>query len=153
MRKIAMSKRTDYDIFLSYSNRDKSWVIEFVSALKDAGIKTWFDVHDITPGERWDEKIQQALRESSIIVVILSENSVESPWIFFELGAAIADKKRIIPVLVGDIESKRIPILLRRFQSLKEASPAEAGKRIAKVIEQTSLRKTENQESLVPTEG
>lgn len=148
-----MSAKTDYKIFISYSYNDKSWVTEFVSALKEAGIKTWFDAHDITPGERWDEKIQQALRESSIIVVILSENSVESPWTFFELGAAIADNKRIIPVLIGDIESRRIPILLRRFQSLKETSPTEAGKRIAKVIEETSLRRIKNQESLVSAES
>jgi hypothetical protein len=42
-------------------------------------------------------------------VVIPSENSIDSPWIFFEFGAAIADMKQIIPVLFGDIESKRIP--------------------------------------------
>ena len=138
-----MSKRSDYDIFLSYSNKDKPWVAEFVSALKEAGVKTWFDVHELAPGERWDEKIQQALRESSIIVVILSENSVDSPWIFFELGAAIADKKRIIPVLFGDIEPQRIPLLLRRFQFLKETSPTVAGKRIAQAIERTSLKKAE----------
>lgn len=141
-----MSKRTDYDIFLSYSNKDKSWVAEFVSALKEAGIKTWFDVHELAPGERWDEKIQQALRESSVIVVILSENSVDSPWIFFELGAAIADKKRIIPVLFGDIESKRIPSLLRRFQFLKETSPTEAGKQIAKAIERIPLKEFQHAE-------
>lgn len=134
-----ITKRTDYDIFLSYSNKDKSWVSEFVSSLKEAGVKTWFDVHELAPGERWDDKLQQALRESSIIVVILSKNSVDSPGIFFELGAAIADKKRIIPVLVGDVESKRIPLLLKRFQFLKESSPTEAGKRIAQAIERKSL--------------
>jgi len=132
-----MPKKTDYDIFLSYSNKDKSWVSEFVSSLKEAGVKTWFDVHALAPGERWDDKLQQALRESNTIVVILSENSVESPWTFFELGAAIADKKRIIPVLLGDVESKRIPLLLRRFQFLKESSPTEAGKRIAQAIEKS----------------
>lgn len=110
----------------------------FVSFLKKAGITSWFDIHELAPGERWDDKLQQALRESSIIVVILSENSVENPWIFFELGAAIADKKRIIPVLVGNVESKRIPSFLRRLQFINETSPAEAGKRIANAIEKTS---------------
>lgn len=127
-----MSPTTDYDIFLSYSNKDKSWVTEFVSALKGAGVKTWFDVHALVPGERRDDRLQQAFRESSIIVVILSENSVASPWTFFELVATIADKKRIISVLIGDIESKRIP--------------SEAGKRIAQAIETTSLQKAQNVE-------
>jgi hypothetical protein len=132
-----MLKKTDYDIFLSYSNKDKSWVSEFVSSLKEAGVKTWFDVQDIAPGERFVDKAQQALRESRTIVVILSKNSLTNPNIFFELGAAIADHKRIFPVLVEDIDSKQLPLLLSNFQFLKESSPIEAGKRIAQAIEKS----------------
>jgi len=43
------------------------------------------------------------------LVVILSLASVDSPWIFFELGAAIADNKRIIPVLLEGVDMARIP--------------------------------------------
>ena len=64
---------------------------------------------DIAPGERWQEKLQEALRESKTLVVILSLASVDSPWIFFELGAAIADNKRIIPVLLEGVDMARIP--------------------------------------------
>ena len=35
-----------YDVFLSYSFKDKQWVSEFVIALKKAGVKAWFDVAD-----------------------------------------------------------------------------------------------------------
>jgi hypothetical protein len=54
---------------------------------------------------------------------------------YFELGAAIADHKRIIPILVEDVEIELIPQFLRRLQFLRPASPTEAGKRVAEVIE------------------
>jgi hypothetical protein len=129
-----MAKQKKYDIFLSYSQKDRLWVSEFVSALRESGITEWFNVQDLRPGGRWQEKIQEALRQSSTLVVILSPNSVDSPWTFFELGAAIADEKRIIPVLCEDIEIKRIPLLLSHLQFLKESSASVAGERVAEVL-------------------
>jgi TIR domain len=126
-----------YDVFLSYSFKDKTWVSEFASALRAGGIKAWFDVADLAPGEHWQEKIQEALRESSTLVIILSPNSVDSPWTFFELGAAVADNKRIIPVLLEGIDLARVPIPFRQFQALRGQSPIEAGKKVAEVLERT----------------
>ena len=130
-----MTEKRDYDIFLSYSHKDKPWVSEFVATLKKAGIKAWFDQSEIAPGERWQEKIQQALRDSKTLVVILSQNNIESPWTFFELGAAVADHKRIIPIATDDFDLRKLPLLLRQYQFLKESSPQEAGKRVAEVLE------------------
>lgn len=129
-----MAKSQSADIFLSYSFKDRPWVSEFVSALKDAGIKAW-DASEITPGERWKDKIQKALRDSSTLIILLSRNSIESRWTFFEIGAAVAGKKRIIPVLTEDIDMKNLPPLLTQFQVLKESSPKEAGRRVAEAIE------------------
>ena len=132
-----MSKGKKYEVFLSYSHKDRPWVSDFVSALRDAGIQAWFDVYDLAPGERWQEHIQEALRQSTTLVVILSPDSVVSPWTFFELGAAFADQKRIIPVLTRDMDIRSLPLALRRFQFLKEPSPAQAGKRVAEVIKKS----------------
>jgi len=129
-----------YDVFLSYSHEDRPWVSEFVSTLKTGGIKAWFDMADIAPGDRWQEKIQEALRESGTLVMVLSPNSITSPWMFFELGAAFADKKRIIPVLIGDMDTAKIPMALQKFQALREKSPQEAGKRVVGVLEQNHDR-------------
>jgi hypothetical protein len=124
-----------YNVFLSYSFKDKPWVAEFSSALREAGIQYWFDVADLLPGDRWRDEIQVALRQSTILIVILSRNSTENPWTFFELGAAVADKKKIIPVLTEDVELKRLGPLLSQFQFLKESSPKEAGRLVAQAIE------------------
>ncbi len=112
-----MSSSRKYDVFLSYSMKDREWVSEFANALREAGVATWFDVAALTPGTRWQDEIQAALRASRTLVVVLSPNSIDSPWIFFEVGAAVADQQRIIPVLTEDLDVPRIPVLLQQFQS------------------------------------
>jgi hypothetical protein len=133
---LKMAEMKKYDVFLSYSHKDRPWVSQFVESLREAGL-TVFDNADILPGERWDVQIQEVLRESTNLIVVLSPNSVESPWTFFELGAAVADNKRIVPVLTQDMDIENIPTSLRRFQFLKEPSPLEAGERVAQVVAAT----------------
>lgn len=126
-----------YDVFLSYSFQDRDWVSVFSEALKDAGLTTWFDAANISLGDSLVAQIQRALRESKTLIMILSPNSLESTWTFFELGAAVADDKRIIPVLTQETDIKDVPVLLQQFQFLKGSSPSEAGRRVAEVITQT----------------
>jgi hypothetical protein len=96
----------------------------------------WFDTSQIRLGERWKEKVQDALRDSRTLIVILSPNS-DNPWIFFELGAAVADQKRIIPVVAENLDLESLPAFLKQFQSLREASPHEAAKKVAEVLEES----------------
>jgi hypothetical protein len=131
-----MTEPPHYDVFLSYSGKDRDWVGAFTESLQDSGVKNWFDVSSLAPGERWQDRIQEALRDSKFLIVIVSEESMDSPWTFFELGAAVADRKRIIPVITSDIKIERLPSLLRPYQFLRESSPSVAGKRVAEVIKE-----------------
>jgi hypothetical protein len=135
-----MPDQRKYSVFLSYSAKDRQWVSQFQSALSEAGIRAWFDVENILPGDRWEDQIQKALRESTTLVVILSSRSIQSPWTFFELGAAVADGKRIIPILTEDIDMRHVPVPLARFQLLREPSPVEAGKRVAEVLKEADKK-------------
>jgi len=131
-----MKEKRKHDIFISSSKVNRGWVKEFISALKDAGITNFFDIEDIKPGELWKERIQKALRESRTFVLILSGSGEMSPNVFFELGAALADHKKIIPVVPEDVDWKDIPPILAQFQFLKESSAKEAGRRVAEILEQ-----------------
>lgn len=139
-----MTENKQYDVFLSYSFKDRAWVSQFVEGLRAAGLTAWFDVAELPPGERWQQQIQKALRESTTLVVVLSPNSVGSPWTFFELGAAVADKKRIIPVLTEEMDIRDIPVLLTQFQFLKEPSPREAGRLLAEAVTKTPAKETQS---------
>lgn len=129
-----MADRNRPSVFISYSAKDRPWVAEFTSALREAGVEALFDVAEVRPGEPWQEHLESALRTSKTLVLILTPTSVASPWTLFELGAAIGDHKRIIPVMAADLDPGEIPQVLRRYQFLTEPSPREAGRRVAETL-------------------
>jgi hypothetical protein len=133
-----------YVVFLSYSYQDRAWVSQFTEALTAAGIHNWFDIGHILPGENWQEKLEEALREAEIMIIFLSEDSVQSPNVLFELGAAVAGEKKIIPVLIVDNEPQTIPAPVSQLVYLRANSPTEAGKRVAEIIEKTSVHGNED---------
>lgn len=121
-------------IFLSYSYNDRPWVEQFAIALEKEGIDVWFD-RDIALGEDFGERIQSALRASNILIVLLSSNSVKSSGIFFELGAAVAGNKRIIPIVIDDIGNEQLPLPVMKYQYLRESSPVSAAKVVVKAVQ------------------
>ncbi|MEO8498795.1 MAG: toll/interleukin-1 receptor domain-containing protein [Planctomycetota bacterium] len=121
-------------IFLSYSHHDQSWVKAFVEQLTKNQVDVWYDQQAIRAGDRWQELIQDALRKSSILVAVLSKDSVKRPWMFFELGAAVADGKTVIPVLIEGLDFRDLPSLIAQFQAVSASDPAEAGEIVSRVI-------------------
>lgn len=128
------SKPRRYDVFLSYSSASLPWVRRFTEALTESGITAWFDAHEILPGERWRDQIEKALRQSRVLIMVLTPESIQRPWTFFELGAALADKKRIVPVLSEEVALADIPTVVRQFQFVREKSPELAAKRVAEAV-------------------
>lgn len=128
------AKRRSYDVFLSYSSASQPWVRKFTDALTSSGISAWFDAHEIRPGERWQAQIEKALRQSRVLIMVMTSESVQRPWTFFELGAALAGGKRIIPVLADDVNPGDIPAAVSQFQFVREKSPEAAAKRVAEAV-------------------
>ena len=138
------SAAKEYSIFLSYARQDEAWVADFVKALNEAGIQNyWFNQEAIASqnansmSDLWIE-VQNALRDSDTLIVFLSPNSIENSNVLFELGAAFGSKKRIIPVLIGDVDQHRIPLSLTNRTWLRADSPLEAGKRAAEIIKRSA---------------
>lgn len=129
-----MAENRKYDVFLSYANEDRLWVDEFSSALRRAGVNDWFDAHQLRPGEHLQQAVEQALRASKVLVLMVSPHRFRSPWTYFELGAAVADHKRIIPVIVSDIDWSELPPLVRQLQFVREKSATQAAKVVAEAI-------------------
>ncbi len=104
-------------VFLSYSQPNQEWARSLAEALSKRGVKVWFDEWDILPGDRLSDQIEQALRESEYVLMLVGEDSAESASSAFELGAAIGMGKTIVPVVSPSvpIESLAGPIRSRRF--------------------------------------
>ncbi len=106
-------------IFISYSQKDKALAKEVADAIEKAGFNVWY--HDeVMPGENWAERIGQELKDSDAMVVLLSPDALESDFVRFDIDYALSEKKynkRLIPVLIGNLEDK-MPWILKRLNTI-----------------------------------
>nr|WP_259953183.1 TIR domain-containing protein [Sulfitobacter mediterraneus] len=88
-------------IFLSYVSEDRARVMPFYELLDAHNLAPWMDCMCILSGQNWDYEITTALERSDIIIVFVSENSVDKRgYAQKEISFAI---DRIKEKLVGDI--------------------------------------------------
>lgn len=99
--------------FISYSRVHSPFVVRLAKDLKNAGFDVFLDQLDIPKGARWDDEIEAAVERSSIFMIVLAPESIESQNVKDELSYAIDAGKHILPVV---IQPCKIPLRLRRFQ-------------------------------------
>lgn len=102
-------------IFISYNQLDKDFVDNLAANLVLLKHNVWVDRWELKVGDSLTEKIERALTTSSAIIVVISQNSVDSGWCRRELTAALVreiEEKRsiVIPCRIDDCE---IPLFLR----------------------------------------
>jgi predicted nucleotide-binding protein len=122
------------NVFISYSKNDDAIAKKLASQLKAQGISTWLDTN-IEPGKLWADEIKNAIKSSSVMLVLVSKNYNESSWMTFERGVAYGLGKKIVPVLIDD--SVKIPSDLAGFIyfSTGKSNDAELTFNIKKIIE------------------
>jgi hypothetical protein len=125
-----------HDVFLSYPHDDVNyaWVTEFVERLRQYGVTVWLDTEEIQPGDFIGDAIEDGLRNSDLIVVILGQEGARSPGFFFELGAAVGMGKRVIPIVPGDIDPGKLPGPIRSKLPLRRQSPSETADELYRAI-------------------
>ncbi len=86
---------------MSYSRHDESLVRPLAGLLGVAADDAVFlDVTSIKPGDVWDNKIMDAVKEASVFVVCWCCEGDKSTFIAKEISAALAEGgKRLVPVL------------------------------------------------------
>ncbi len=89
-----------YDIFISYSRNDSGIVNKFVDQLKQAGFSVWIDIDGIESGDAFKKTIVRAIENSDTVLFFSSEHSNASIWTAKEIGVAIYENKKVIPILI-----------------------------------------------------
>lgn len=102
-------------VFISYSTIDSDFVDKLSKELVERRINVWLDKWAMKPGDSLLDKIQEGIAEASYLLVVLSNNSLESEWCKCELKSAIMReleerKVIVIPIL---IEKCDIPLFLK----------------------------------------
>lgn len=92
-------KHSSYKVFISHSSRDK-WVAErLAEKVTEAGADYWLDTRDLPGGGDIREEIDQGIQRCQEVIILFSPNSLDSPWIGFEIGVAYTLRKHLTPIL------------------------------------------------------
>ena len=100
-------------VFLSYDREDAAMATTVARALEKAGHKVWWDRH-IRGGSQYSKEIEQALAEADAVVVLWSEQSVDSAWVRDE-AANGRDRGVLVPISIDGFEP---PLGFRQYQTI-----------------------------------
>ncbi len=79
-----------HSIFLSHTSDDKPFVRRLREDLLNHGVpRVWLDEAEILIGDSLIDKVDEGIELSRYIAVVLSEKSVEAPWVKKELDLAM----------------------------------------------------------------
>ena len=103
-------------VFISYSEEDlvSREIVRY--HLLQSGVTVWTNTVDIRMGEDFETSIQRGVEEADNIVYLMSKASLASEYCQMEIDQALDLNKRIIPMLVEDIDLHQLPDTIRKIQ-------------------------------------
>lgn len=112
------------DIFICHASEDKSSVVRpLISSLNESGLSYWVDELEIALGESITERVNDGLKVSDYVVVVLSRAFMSKNWAKKELWSVLnleikKDKVIVLPILVGS--EPEVAGIIEEFPLLNE---------------------------------
>jgi tetratricopeptide (TPR) repeat protein len=117
-------RQRTWDIFISYAREDAVIARSLAVAIESRGLTIWLDTK-LKAGEPL-QAINQALRSSGAVIVLLSTASLSSRWLRREVDAALHALPRdcVFPIAVGKVDVQNLPSWLvdRQWLHLRDRS-------------------------------
>ena len=99
---MATVSTAEYDVFISYSRKDRAHAIALETLLVAQGLTPFRDERNLGIGEHVDVALPAAHRRSASVVVLWSDNSAASKWVYNEaIGAVFGEK--YLPLLIDGL--------------------------------------------------
>lgn len=98
-------------VFISHASKDDAFVQELREQLESHDIAVWVDSRKLRGGAKLAHEINEAIEQARQVIVVLSANTVNSPWVRKEIQKALEVEKqrkdegyRVAPLLLPSIE-------------------------------------------------
>jgi uncharacterized protein YjbI with pentapeptide repeats len=83
-----------YSCFISYSSKDDDFAKRLHADLQAQNVRCWFAPEDLKIGDKFRMCIDEAIRVHDKLLLVLSENSVNSAWVEKEVETAFEKEQR-----------------------------------------------------------
>lgn len=136
-------------VFISYSWTDKNLAMQFKNELERNGVSVFFDDDELKGGDRYNQIIQNNIKECSIFLALISENAIADKTRFVyaqEWNTALVlnqfkDKPYVHPYIIDSTNptDPRIPEPMRQLNIRQITSFAELPVVVRKFIDENKF--------------
>ncbi len=97
IRSLAGKPTEYYSCFISYSNRDEPFARQLYADLQNNNVRCWFAPEDLKIGDKFRLRIDESIRIHDKLLLVLSEASLASTWVSYEVEKALNKEPEGIP--------------------------------------------------------
>lgn len=92
-----------FDVFISHASEDKDSIVRSLAdALREEGLRVWYDEFELRIGDSLRQKIDRGLANSRFGIVVLSHSFFEKGWPNYELDGivtrAVTGEQVLLPI-------------------------------------------------------
>ena len=124
---------TPKHVFISYSHKDTDYAQKIKNYLHQNAVQVWID-EQIEQGDKWFNKINEAIESCAAFLVIMSPDAEQSEWTQKEILLAKRYKKPIFPLLLS---GREFPLLIDiQFVDVRDGDlpPSDFYRRMSRTI-------------------
>src|SRR5918997_3717591 len=97
------------DVFISYSRKDKDFVLALHRALEERDRDSWVDWEDIPLTAKWLQEVYSGIEDADTFAFVISPDSLSSEFCAKELEHAVENNKRMAPIWYRDVDDEAVP--------------------------------------------
>lgn len=99
-----------WSCFISHSSQDQDFADRLYADLQAHGVRCWFAPKDMPIGAKVRDTIDEAIRETGKMVLVLSKNSTASNWVQKEFETAFEEEQRRHDLVLFPIRLDNSPL-------------------------------------------
>jgi hypothetical protein len=127
----------NFNIFISHDSHDETVAVELKHFLENIFLNATIYVsgRDLKGGQTWIENIKLSLKNSQIIISLISSESINNNWIYFETGAGFIEDKSI-PLICDNLSFNDLfpPLSLLQARTLTKPGIEALVKDVANLV-------------------
>jgi len=136
-------------IFISHSSEDEKLVKFLVMLLERALVGlaakeilcSSLPGYRLAPGDTVGETLKEKVCNAGCFLALITQQSLKSTYVSFELGARWGNNKKIIPILSPDVPIQEIKAPLNEFNSIRSNNPSDLHDLIDSLSEKLKFKK------------
>jgi hypothetical protein len=86
-------------VFISYAREDRDFAELLMRELSNVEVTSWIDSEQLRVGKDWQKQIDDAIKQSFALIVIMTPTAKESEYVTYEWSFAYGAGIEVIPLL------------------------------------------------------